>query len=304
MSNIQRRLIPSTTALTAFDVVARLGSLSAAAVALDLTPGAVSRQIVALEEQLGASLIIRNNKGVSLTKKGERYAKGVSEIIEKIRLISLDAMSRDNISSLLRLAIPPTFGTRWLLPRIPDFVQRHPEVTINFSSRIGRFDFEAEGLDAAIHVGRPDWPGCDCQLLLKESVVPVCSPEFFSKNRIDEPASLLKTLLLEMASRPQAWRQWFLHFGITETYREGMRFEQFINVSQACRAGLGVALMPSFLIANELASGQLVTALDLPVVSQNAYYFVSPHEKAGEAPVSRFRAWLIDRVTAFDKTVP
>lgn len=303
MSNIQRRLIPSTTALTAFDVVARLGSLSAAAVALDLTPGAVSRQITALEEQLGATLIIRNNKGVSLTKKGERYAKGVSEIIEKIRLISLDAMSQDT-SSLLRLAIPPTFGTRWLLPRIPDFVERHPEITINFSTRIGQIDFEVEGLDAAIHVGRPDWPGCDCQLLLKETVVPVCSPEFLNKNRINEPASLLKTPLLEMASRPQAWRLWFLHFGIADTYREGMRFEQFINVSQACRAGLGVALMPSFLIANELTSGQLVTALDLPVESTSAYYFVSPHEKAGEAPVTRFRAWLIDRVTAFDKTAP
>ena len=301
MSNIQRRLIPSTASLTAFDAVARLGSFSAAAIALDLTPGAVSRQIGTLEEQLGTTLVLRNNKGVSLSEKGERYAKGVSEIIEKIRVTSLDAMAQDT-SSVLKLAIPPTFGTRWLLPRIPDFVERHPEITINFSTRIGRFDFGTEQLDAAIHVGRPDWPGSDCQLLLKETVVPVCSPEFLTRNQIAEPASLLKTSLLEMASRPQAWRLWFLHFGIADTYREGMRFEQFINVSQACRAGLGVALMPRFLIASELSSGQLVQALDLPIESQSAYYFVSPHGKAGNAPVSRFRAWLMDRIAIFEKT--
>jgi DNA-binding transcriptional LysR family regulator len=301
MSNFQRRLIPSTAALTAFDCVARLGSLSAAAAALDLTPGAISRQIASLEEQLGTILVVRNNKGVNLSQKGEQYAKGVAEVIEKIRLISLEAMAQGTASTL-KLAIPPTFGTRWLLPRIPDFVERHPDVTINFSTRIGQFDFGKEELDAAIHVGRPDWPGCDCQLLLKETVVPVCSPEFLQRNPFDGPAALLRIPLLEMASRPQAWRLWFSHFGITERYREGMRFEQFINVSQACRAGLGVALMPSFLIASELESGRLVKALDLPVDSPASYYFVCPIEKANDSSVGRFRSWLFDRVGAFNKS--
>ncbi len=300
MSNLQRRLIPSTASLTAFDAVARLGSFSAAAEALNLTPGAISRQISALESQLGAVLFVRNNKGVSLTSGGERYAKGVAEIIERLRVLSLEVMAHTP-SSALRLAIPPTFGTRWLLPRIPDYVKSHPEMTLSFSTRIGRFDFDKEQLDAAIHVGTGDWPGCDCQLLLKEEVVPVCSPDFLKRNQIRDPASLLQVPLLEMASRPHAWKLWFLHFGIADDYREGMRFEQFMNVSQACRAGLGVALMPAFLIDSELSGGQLVKALDLPVESASAYYFVSPYDKAAEPGVQAFRAWLTGQISLFLK---
>ena len=300
MSNLQRRLIPSTASLTAFDAVARLGSFSAAAEALSLTPGAISRQIAALEEQLGVTLFVRNNKGVALTGRGERYARGVADIIERMRVLSLQAMAQ-GASSVLRLAFPPTFGTRWLLPRIPDYVRSHPEMTLSFSTRIGHFDFDKEDLDAAIHVGTADWPGCDCRLLLKEMVVPVCSPDFLSQNPISGPASLLKVPLLEMASRPHAWKLWFLHFGIAEHYREGMRFEQFMNVSQACRAGLGVALMPSFLIDSELASGQLVKALDLPVESASAYYFVTPHEKTADAGVRYFRNWLTGQIDLFKK---
>lgn len=301
MNNLQRRLIPSTASLTAFDAVARLGSFSAAAEALSLTPGAVSRQIAALEDQLGATLFVRNNKGVALTGRGGRYARGVADIIERLRVLSLEAMSQGT-SSVLRLAFPPTFGTRWLLPRIPDFVQSHPEMTLNFSTRIGHFDFETEHLDAAIHVGTPDWPGCDCRLLLKEMVVPVCSPDFLRQNPVIGPASLLNVPLLEMASRPHAWKLWFLYFGIADAYREGMRFEQFMNVSQACRAGLGVALMPAFLIDSELAGGQLVKALDMPVESASAYYFVTPHEKTADTGVKQFRRWLNGQIELFQKS--
>lgn len=297
MDRLQRRLLPSTAALAAFDSVARLGSFSGAAAALDLTPGAVSRQVALLEERLGVALVVRTNKGVALTDKGRRYAEGVAEIIRELSLLSLEAMAQS--SSTLSLAIPPTFGTRWLLPRIPDFVQRNPDVTINFATRIGRVDFEAERLDATIHIGQPDWPGCDCRLLMGETVAPVCSPAYLAANPIANPHALLDMPLLEMASRPDAWRRWFASAGIDEPYREGMRFEQFMNVSQACSAGLGVALMPLFLIASELASGQLVKLFDWTVESQSAYYFITPLARAGHPPVIRFSDWLAEQVSAF-----
>lgn len=297
MDRLQRRLLPSTAALAAFDTVARLGSFSAAATALDLTPGAVSRQVALLEDRLGVALVVRTNKGIALTDKGRRYAEGVAEIIRELSLLSLEVMAQS--SSTLGLAIPPTFGTRWLLPRIPDFVQRNPDVTINFATRIGRVDFEAERLDAAIHIGQPDWPGCDCRLLMGETVAPVCSPAYLARNPIAGPHALLDMPLLEMASRPDAWRHWFASAGIDEPYREGMRFEQFMNVSQACSAGLGVALMPLFLIATELASGQLVKLFDWTVESQSAYYFITPLARTGHPPVIRFSDWLAEQVSAF-----
>lgn len=295
MEPTQRRLLPSTSALAAFDAVARLGSMSAAAASLNLTPGAISRHVAMLEEQLGVALINRSNKGISLTDKGRRYAESAAQIIRSLRLMSLEALS-DNPSGTLRLAILPTFGTRWLLPRLPAFLKSNPGITVNFATRIGRVDFDAENLDAAIHIGSPDWPGCHFQPLMRETVAPVCSPAFLMENDIREPRALLDMPLLEMASRPNAWRHWFDGLGIDAHYREGMRFEQFMHVSQACRVGLGVALMPLFLIDAELSSGELVIASDHRAESQSAYYFVTPASRKTPPSATRFVEWLMREI--------
>lgn len=295
MEPIQRRLLPSTAALCAFEAVARLGSITAAANALNLTPGAISRQVALLEEQLGVSLIVRKNKGVELTEKGRRFAQGADQVLKKMRILSLDAMS-GNSSGAFGLAILPTFGTRWLLPRMPDFLKRNPGVTINFATRIGKVDFEMEGLDAAIHVGKPDWPGCHFRFLMHETVAPVCSPQFLKDNPIRSVQALVDMPLLEMASRPDAWRNWFSTLGVDRPHREGMRFEQFMHVSQACRAGLGVALMPLFLIETELAQGALVRPVDRTVESQSNYYFVTPEDRRLHPAASRFSDWLSQEI--------
>jgi DNA-binding transcriptional LysR family regulator len=301
MSNTQRRLLPSTGALAAFDSVARLGSFSAAAAELSLTQGAISRQIALLEDQLGVRLFHRNGRGVELTDTGKTYAVGISDVVRRIRLLSLQAMSND-ADNRLSLAILPTFGTRWLLPRIPDFVARHPEIIINFATRIKRFDFEAEGLDAAIHIGQPDWPGADCQFMMHEEVVPVASPEFLARHATAAPGDLVHLPRIEMASRPGAWEHWFASLGIDiKPGGGGMRFEQFSNVAQAAIAGLGIALMPTFLIGNELDSGQLVRVVDHPVRSTSAYYLVRPLAKVTYPPVVAFSKWLLEQVELFER---
>lgn len=293
-----RRLLPSTSALSAFDAVARSGSFTAAAAALNLTQGAVSRQIAQLEDQLGVRLVEREARGVRLTEKGRAYAEGVSEILSKIRSLSLDAMSA-NEEMRLRLAILPTFGTRWLMPRMPDFVRKNPGVTISFATRIGQFDFRAEKIDAAIHVGRPDWLDADCRFLMSETVVAVCTPEFLIAHPVDKAEDLLSLPLLEMASRPGAWRHWFGSLGITAHHPEGMMFEQFSNVTQACLAGLGVALMPEFLIEPELRSGRLVRAFDWAVESESGYYLVRPRHKLDFLPARIFADWLAEKVSEY-----
>lgn len=298
MKEIQRRLIPSTAALTAFEAVARLGSFSAAAHALSLTAGAVSRHVDGLEGQLGVPLVTRTNKGIQLTEKGRRYAAGVAEIIDQLRLLSLEAMSQTHPGQL-RLAMLPTFGTRWLLPRIPDFVSTNPDITLNFVTRIGQVDFDRDRLDAAIHVGTPFSASLVFERLMPEIVAPVCSPAFLAENRIRDPEALLQMPLLEMASRPDGWKNWFGGAGFSEPYRQGMRFEQFVNVAQACVAGLGVALMPLFLIKAELESGQLVE-MDVPrFLTGKAYYLVHPREKSDYPPVRQFSDWLRTQAEEF-----
>ncbi|TIW78945.1 MAG: LysR family transcriptional regulator, partial [Mesorhizobium sp.] len=128
--NVQRRLLPNTPALAAFEAVARLGSFTAAARELDLTQGAVSRQINLLEEQFGRRLFERDSRNVRLSAAGEIYAEAVRSALGQLRDAALGLMSNRH-NGALNLAILPTFGTRWLMPLIPDFVTRHPDITIN-----------------------------------------------------------------------------------------------------------------------------------------------------------------------------
>ena len=293
MMNVQRRLLPNISALAAFEAVARLGSFTAAARELDLTQGAVSRQIGLLEEQFGRRLFDRDSRNVRLSPAGEIYAEAVRSALGQLRDAALGLMSNRH-SGVLNLAILPTFGTRWLMPLIPDFVARHPDITINFATRIGRFDFARERLDAAIHHGMPDWPDADCTLLMRETVLPVAAPQFLAERRIATAADIGGLPLLHMATRPGAWSEWFEHQGLSAPTGPGMQFEQFGTVAQACMAGLGVALLPQILIAGELQRGQLVPAPGRAMQSRSAYYLVVPHEKRGHPPVASFRDWLLE----------
>lgn len=295
MSNLSRRLLPSTSALAAFESVARLGSFSSAADELSLTQGAISRQIAGLEDQLGILLFERSSRGVALTEAGRAYAKAIGAALSQIRTASLQAMTKRH-GDTLNLAMLPTFGTRWLLPRIPRFVAAHPEITLNFATRIGIFDFEQDGLDVAIHIGQPNWPGAECTFLMDEMVAPVCSPDFLAQNPISTPADLAQQPLLHMASRPGAWTHLFETLGIEATPSPGMRFEQFASVAQACSAGLGLALMPLFLIEAELAAGTLVQAYPQQVRSLSSYYLVAPITKMEFRPIALFRSWLMEEV--------
>jgi DNA-binding transcriptional LysR family regulator len=293
--NVQRRLLPTTSALAAFEAVARLGSFTAAARELDLTQGAISRQVSLLEDQFGRRLFVRDSRNVRLSTAGKAYAEAVRSALGQLRDAALGLMSNRH-GGILNLAILPTFGTRWLMPLIPDFVAENPDITINFVTRIGRFDFARERLDAAIHHGQPDWPDADSTLLMRETVMPVVSPEFLARRAITTAADISRLPLLHMATRPGAWSEWFEEQGLSAPTGPGMQFEQFGTVAQACMAGLGVALLPQVLIAGELQRGQLVPTPGQPMQSRSAYYLVVPHDKRGHPPVASFRDWLLGRV--------
>lgn len=304
MTQLQRRFLPSTSFLAAFEAVSRLGSFSAAAEELSLTQGAVSRQVIGLERQLGVRLFDRHARSVSLTAQGSDYARSIAEALAIIRTSSVNLITRRH-ENVLKLAVLPTFGTRWLMPRLPGFLKHNPGIIVELATRIGQFDFAREGLHGAIHVGRPDWPGAHCRLLMHEVVVPVCSPDFLRAHRIGTPGDLLALPLLHLASRPGAWKQWFESAGVSGAPREGMRFEQFLNVAQACMAGLGVALMPQFLILPELESGQLVPALEHRSVSPSSYYLVSalPWDRL-PPPFRAFADWMMKEVEEFNRAHP
>lgn len=292
----QRRLLPSTSMLMAFDAAARTGSFTVAARELNLTQGAVSRQVSALENQLDVELFKRVRKTIELTDTGKLYAQEIHTALQAIRNASLNAMTNP-LNGTLNLAILPTFGTRWLMPRFPGFLEEQPDITVNFVSKLSPFDFQSENLHAAIHYGLPDWPGTDSTFLMSEEAIPVCSPRFLEQNRIDSPQDLISLPLLHLETRPEAWDNWFRSNDIEPPTDQGMLFEQFSIIAQAAVAGLGAALLPKFLIQSELDRGELEIILDMPLQSDSGYYLVTPVDKADYAPISAFRDWLLKMVS-------
>ena len=290
----RRGFLPNIGNLLAFDATARHGSVSRAAEELSLTQSAISRQIQQLEESLGVSLFRRSRQRVMLTDVGRMYASHVRNTLSELSDATHQAIALSGTSGVLNLAVLPTFGTRWLIPRIPDFFARHPDVTVNFGVRLVPFDFAAEPFDAAIHFGQPHWPGAVCEFLRHEEAVPVCSPAYRERERIRSPQDLAQVTLLQQSTRPTAWAEWFAGAGVqVGNPLRGPRFEQFAMVAQAAVAGLGVALVPHFLIADELASGRLEILFPHSLVSGGSYYLVYPEHKA-EAPLVRsFRDWIM-----------
>jgi len=288
----QRRLLPSTSMLMALDAAARAGSFTAAARELNLTQGAISRQVSALEELLGVVFFNRSGKTIHLTETGKIYARDIGVALQSIRNASLNAMTNP-LSGILNLAILPTFGTRWLMPRLPAFLKKNPNITVNFVSKISPFDFQTENLQAAIHYGKPDWPDAISTFLMSEEVIPVCSAEFLDKNPLKHPGDLAGLPLLQLTTRPDAWGYWFRCNELEPPQEQGMAFEQFSIIAQAAVAGLGVALLPKFLIQSELRRKELVVVLDLPTKSGAGYYLVTPIDRSDYAPVAAFRDWML-----------
>lgn len=291
----QRRLLPSTSMLTAFEAAARAGSFTNAAKELNLSQGAVSRQVNALEGQLGVTLFERVGKTVILTELGKAYAKEVRAALKIVRNASLNAMSNP-LSGMLNLAILPTFGTRWLMPRFPSFLSEHPEIIVNFSSKLSPFDFRSENLHAAIHFGAPDWPDTQGTYLMSEEVIPVCSPAFLQQHSPNNPEDLKQLPLLNLSTRSSAWGDWFESQSIRPPQAQGMLFEQFSIIAQAAIAGLGAALLPKLLIQSELSRNELVVLFDDPLKSKSSYYLITPLDKTEYAPLVAFKNWLLQQI--------
>jgi LysR family glycine cleavage system transcriptional activator len=253
--------------------------------------------VAGLEAALGLQLFERIRQRIVPTEAGRAYAAEIRDILSRLQTATLSTMAMKNVGGTLSLALLPTFGTRWLIPRLPDFFARHPEIAIDFSTRIVPFDFAREPFDAAIHFGDPTWPGTEAHRLMGEMIVPVASPAFLAREGITAPEDLVRVPLLRQATRPQGWAEWFEAQGLDpETARPGPRFEQFAMVAQAAVAGLGVAVVPRFLIEDELKSGQLVIPFDRPVESRQSYWLVYPTAQGERPALKSFRDWLLQAV--------
>lgn len=286
--------MPATAALVAFDAAARHQSFTKAAEELALTQSAVCRQINGLEAQLGVALFRRSRRGVMLTEAGRAYARQIAQRLDAIERDTLDLMAGQGAGGTLELAVAPTFATRWLLPRLPHFARVHPGITVNLTTRTRPFLFDDEIFDAAIYNGDGHWPGAETAFLLREDLVAVASPALIGDRSSLTANDIAAMPLLQQTTRPTIWREWFESQGLrVGQAMAGPRYELFSMLAQAARCDMGVALIPRFLLEEELAEGKLVVANPHVLRRDNAYHLACPEARSEDAALARFREWLI-----------
>ena len=297
-----RRKIPSTAALVAFESAARHQSFTKAADELNLTQSAICRQIGGLESFLNVELFRRSRRGVVLTEAGVAYSRKVAAQLDAVERDTLALMGNQGTTSI-ELAVVPTFGTQWLLPRLRAFQQLHPEVPVHLTNRTRPFLFADTRFDAAIYYGDADWPGTQADFLMAGNAQPVCSPQLIAGLPLLDAGTLARLPLLQQSTRPYAWRQWFAAQGMNVARdMTGPRLELFSMLAQAAQHEMGIALIPPFLIQRELEEGSLVIALDRTVPnSDRAYYLMVPERKSESAALKAFRDWLLGEAHAYQQ---
>lgn len=295
-----RRKIPSTSALISFEAAARHESFTKAAEELSLTQGAICRQIASLESFLGIELFRRSRRGVKLTDAGLSYSRRVATQLDAVERDTLSVMGNQGANTI-ELAVVPTFGTQWLLPRLKDFQKLQPHVTVNLTNRTRPFMFADTDFDAAIYFGDADWPGTESYRLMGENPLAVCSPALLNGQASLSPSDIAQMPLLQQTTRPYAWRQWFSGQDMSVARdMTGPRYELFSMLAQAASHEMGIALIPPFLIQRELAERRLVIASAHALSSPKAYHLMIPVRKMESASVHAFQLWLTDQSARYE----
>jgi len=291
-SPLQRRFLPSHAILRSFECAARQESFTRAAEELHLTQSAISRQVRELEQAIGTDLFRRVGRRVVLTDAGRNLATELAVDLENIRQTVLRAIAAGDRGTSLQIAVLPTFASRWLIPRLPDFSDLYPDVTINLATRLKPFDMAKERFDIAIHFGTDDWPDTKMVRVFEEEMIAVCSPEFQSRHRIVNADQLEDLPLLHLETRPMAWSDWFAKVGISDKQAySGRQFDQFSMLIAGALASLGAALLPKYLIEKELVAGSLVR-LGQDSLSTNNGYFIVTTAGSNRPDVEAFSKWM------------
>ncbi|UOD51131.1 LysR substrate-binding domain-containing protein [Orrella daihaiensis] len=301
-----RKGIPNLSALQAFEATARLGSFTRAADELALTHSAVHRQVSALEARLGVELFSRVRRRIVLTDAGAEYAGRIRQHLDQIEKDTFSLMSRASLGRRLHIAVLPTLAANWLIPRLKDFQRHYPDISVSLSLRTLPFQFDDEPFDAAIYHSHAAWPGTQGSLLFAErELVPICSPQLLAN--LGSAQDLTQLTHLHLNSRPDAWRQWYEHVAVPYPAEAagGPRYEMFAMVLSAAQAGLGVGLVPRFLVQQLLDRGDLVMPVSEPLPVSQGYYFGYPMRNEVTAALQAFEQWINQAAQAsFERVRP
>lgn len=285
----------SLRALHAFSLLARHGRAALAAEKLGVSPSALSHLMRKLESELGATLVNRDGRGLSLTEEGQRLALSMGDAFDRIEE-AVDSFKRRGRTEL-RISTVSTFATRWLIPRLPQFQTIQPDVELLLSASTRMIDLDRENYDCVIRLGTGNWPGVESRLLWQEHLAVAVAPGLLSGKDPEDPSILNDFRLLHSASRRNDWNVWQEKAGLDHgDTTSGMVLQSRDLAIQAAIAGMGAIVIDRRFVSQELDAGHLVMP-DWPRVElDTGYWFVRSPTRTLTRPVAAFRDWLLTTV--------
>lgn len=284
------RQLPSLNMLRVFEEVARHRSFSQSALCLNVTQGAVSRQIKQLEDYLGAALFIRTPQGLYLTESGVALSRHLAQAFDHIER-ALQTVRVPNLRQRLRIVAPPTWATRWLSAHLRTFCQRYPDISLSVTHTSG-LESPAD-IDCIIHFGLQADSHCRSRLLVMERHIAVASPELFVAGQPPDLGAFTLLHILHDGKRLKVWENWLAAMGRNDIDpAPGLEFSTLDQVIHTALAGGGLAVIDRQMIEKELADGSLLPITPVEVIGPYGYWLNVAHDKQGLSKVQLFTDWL------------
>lgn len=285
--------LPPLNALRSFEAAARLGGVGRAAEALHVTHGAISRQLRLLEDHLGVALFERDGRGLRLTRAGDILQAACAGAFGQIRE-AVTVLQRQQRPEALVLGCSGSILARWMIPRLQTLQADLPQLALHWSAQDGSFTDAQQALDAVLLLAQPPWPRrWQVRELAPERVGVVVSPQHPAAARLRQhpPSALLGEPLLHTTSRPQAWPAWADAHGVDPARLQlGTSFDHLYYLLEAAVAGLGVAIAPEPLVADELAAGRLLAPWGFGATG--GFWVLATPEGATDPQVDALAEWL------------
>ena len=296
------RQIPPLTAIRAFEAAARLENFTAAAAELGMTQAAVSYQVKALEERIGASLFVREKGRAALTPLGRQLLPALSQAFDGIA--QAFAATREEDEALLTVATTFTFANTWLAWRLGGFQVEHPDLAVRLATGNRLVDLKAGEADVAIRAGAKEWAGLESTTLMAVDFSPMCAPSCLARTEaaLGRPVAPADLPGLPLISPDDSWWDaWFAAAGVdggARRRRAGLRLDSQADEGHAAMGGQGFVLLTPAFWKNDMADGRLVQPFALTATAGFRYWLVIAPERRNVPKIKRFREWLTAQVEA------
>ena len=294
---MSRQILP-LRALQSLEAAARHRSFARAADELHVTPAAISQQIKQLEDLLGYPLFTREAGGLQTTPASQAVLTQLGNTFDGLERISTQLRSARTNRPLV-VSLPPTFASRWLIPRLERFQTRHPDIELRLLASVRVVNFDTEDVDMAVRYGHGHYPGLHVERLRAENMLVVAHPRF--KEQLQAPADLVAAPLLHYATANDPtfpdWPTWLKSMGVE--VKTALRIREFGDINlviEAAVSGLGAGMVWQSLVEEDIAAGRLVALFSEQPLS-NAYHFVCPQQRLALPGVAAFRDWLLEEIS-------